>query len=113
MGEPADIQWESGMALEREEKLVDIFRLLSDRGRMRIVLRLHGDGELPVSELAKATGLSPTACSQQLRLLRAARLVGRRREGRRIFYSLFDAHVAELIELVGRHLDEEDEHEVS
>ncbi len=95
------------MSTEREEELTDIFRLLGDRGRMRIVLRLHGEGELAVAELASATGLSSTACSQQLRLLRAARLVRRRREGRHAYYSLFDPHVAELIELVGRHLDED------
>ncbi len=91
----------------REDNLVETFRLLADPGRTRIVLRLHADEELPVGELAAAAGLSPTACSQQLRLLRAARLVKRRREGRHVFYSLFDGHVAELIELVERHLAED------
>lgn len=92
---------------EREEELCEIFRLLADRGRMRIVLRLRGVGESSVAELARATGLSETGCSQQLRLLRTARLVHRRREGRHAYYSLFDDHVAELIDLVDRHLEEE------
>jgi DNA-binding transcriptional ArsR family regulator len=91
----------------REERLTETFRLLADPGRTRIVLELHGEGELPVGELAAATGLSPTACSQQLRLLRAARLVRRRREGRHVYYSLYDSHVAELIELVEKHLAED------
>jgi DNA-binding transcriptional ArsR family regulator len=91
----------------REERLTEIFRLLADRGRTRIVLELHVEDELPVGELAAAAGLSSTACSQQLRLLRAARLVKRRREGRHVYYSLFDAHVAELIELVEKHLAED------
>ncbi len=90
-----------------EEELCEVFRLLADRGRMRIVLHLHATGELGVSELAAAIGLSKTACSQQLRLLRSARLVQRRREGRNAYYSLFDEHVAELVDLVRRHLEEE------
>jgi ArsR family transcriptional regulator, lead/cadmium/zinc/bismuth-responsive transcriptional repressor len=97
---------------EREEELCEVFRLLADRGRMRIVLHLRmadelAVSELAVSELAAATGLSKTACSQQLRLLRGARLVHRRREGRNAFYSLFDEHVAELVDLVRRHLEQE------
>jgi DNA-binding transcriptional ArsR family regulator len=89
-----------------EEDLCETFRMLADRGRMRIVLRLRSTGELSVSDLAAATGLSGPACSQQLRLLRGARLVRRRREGRNAYYSLFDAHVAELVDLVRRHLEE-------
>ena len=92
---------------EHEEELCEVFRLLADRGRMRIVLHLRASGELPVAELASATELSKTACSQQLRLLRGARLVVRRREGRNAFYSLFDEHVAELVDLVRRHLEED------
>ncbi len=92
----------------REERLIETFRLLADRGRMRIVLALHAADELAVGELAAAAGLSPTACSQQLRLLHVARLVKRRREGRRVYYSLFDEHVVELIEVVERHLAEDD-----
>lgn len=94
-------------AAEREEELCEIFRLLADRGRMRIVLRLRAGGELAVAELARATGLSESGCSQQLRLLRAARLVRRRRDGRHAYYSLFDDHVVELVDLVRRHLEEE------
>lgn len=92
---------------EHEEELCEVFRLLADRGRMRIVLHLRATGELAVSDLAAASGLSKTACSQQLRLLRGARLVHRRREGRNAYYSLFDEHVAELVDLVRRHLDED------
>jgi DNA-binding transcriptional ArsR family regulator len=90
-----------------EEELCEVFRLLADRGRTRIVLHLRASGELSVTELARATGLSTTACSQQLRLLRTTRLVHRRREGRHAYYSLFDEHVAELVDLVRRHLEEE------
>ncbi|MBS1676779.1 MAG: helix-turn-helix transcriptional regulator [Actinobacteria bacterium] len=91
----------------REERLAETFRLLADPGRMRMVIALHAEEELAVGELAAAAGLSQTACSQQLRLLRTARLVRRRRDGRHVYYSLFDDHVFELIELVERHLDED------
>ena len=93
---------------EREERLTETFRLLADPGRMRIVLKLHAAEELAVGDLATAAGLSPTACSQQLRLLRTARLVRKRRDGRHAYYSLFDDHVVELIELVEKHLDEDE-----
>ncbi len=105
-GRPGAIA-EASLSSEDEEELCEVFRLLADRGRMRIVLHLQATGELVVSELATATGLSKTACSQQLRLLRGARLVQRRREGRNAYYSLFDEHVAELVDLVRRHLKEE------
>lgn len=91
----------------REERLTETFRLLADPGRMRILVALHAEGELAVGDLAAAAGLSQTACSQQLRMLRTPRLVRRRRDGRHVYYSLFDDHVFELIELVERHLDEE------
>jgi ArsR family transcriptional regulator, lead/cadmium/zinc/bismuth-responsive transcriptional repressor len=97
----AAIRWS-----DREEELCEIFRLLADPGRMRIVLSLRDAGELAVGELAENIGLSITACSQQLRLLRTTRLVHRRREGRRAYYSLFDDHVAELVDLVRGHLNE-------
>ena len=93
---------------EHEEELCEVFRLLADRGRMRIVLHLRASGELPVAELAVGHRV------QQDRLLPAAapaaRMPGwlhRRREGRNAFYSLFDEHVAELVDLVRRHLEEE------
>jgi DNA-binding transcriptional ArsR family regulator len=92
----------------RIERLTETFRLLADPGRMRIVIELHGEEERAVGDLARATGLSPTACSQQLRLLRAARLVRRRRDGRHVYYSLFDDHVVELVEVVERHLAEDE-----
>ncbi len=61
------------------------------------------DGELTVEELAKRAGLTQSATSQQLRLLRQGRLVSVRREGRRAFYRLHDHHVPELLAALRHH----------
>ena len=69
-------------------RLVQAFRLLADPGRLRLVAELLEDRELPVGALARAASLSETAASQQLRLLREAGVVSRRRVGRQILYRL-------------------------
>ena len=70
------------------ERLTDAFRLLSDPGRLRLVVALLEDRELPVRELASVAALSMTAASQQLRILREAGVVRRRRHGRHALYRL-------------------------
>jgi ferredoxin len=70
------------------DRLVTAFRLLADPGRLRLVAALLEDRELPVRELANAALLSETAASQQLRVLREAGVVRRRRLGRQILYRL-------------------------
>jgi DNA-binding transcriptional ArsR family regulator len=70
------------------ERLVTAFRLLADPGRLRLVAALLEDRELPVRELSHAASLSETATSQQLRVLREAGVVRRRRLGRQILYRL-------------------------
>jgi ArsR family transcriptional regulator len=76
-------------------RLAGIFRALSDPTRLRIV-SLLADTELCVGDLAAALDMSQSAVSHQLRTLRDMRLVRRRREGRQIFYTLDDEHVADL-----------------
>jgi ferredoxin len=70
------------------ERLTNAFRLLSDPGRLRLVIALLEDRELPVTELARHSSLSITAVSQQLRVLRDAGVVRRRRDGRHVYYRL-------------------------
>jgi ferredoxin len=70
------------------ERLTNAFRLLSDPGRLRLVISLLEDRELPVHELARLASLSITAASQQLRVLRDGGVVRRRRHGRHVFYRL-------------------------
>jgi DNA-binding transcriptional ArsR family regulator len=74
----------------------EVFSLLSDATRIRIVLLLRG-GELPVSELAERIGKSPTAVSQHLAKLRWGKIVRARQEGTRVYYSLIDEHARSLV----------------
>jgi DNA-binding transcriptional ArsR family regulator len=78
--------------------LAETFKALSDPTRLRIVSLLAG-AELCVCDLAAALGMSQSAVSHQLRTLRDRRLVRWRREGRQIFYTLDDEHVADLFRL--------------
>lgn len=73
-----------------------IFRACGDPERLRILERLM-DGEQCVSELAGASGEGLSTVSQRLRLLRSEGVVGRRREGKHIFYTLADQHVTDLV----------------
>ncbi|MEU9207701.1 metalloregulator ArsR/SmtB family transcription factor [Streptomyces sp. NPDC048415] len=59
----------------------------------------------PVTELAAAVGMEQSAVSHQLRLLRALGLVTGRRDGRRIVYSLYDDHVAQLLDQAVHHIE--------
>jgi len=64
------------------------------------------EGELCVCDLSAVTGLSQTACSHNLRLLRAARLVRYRKQGRNVYYSLDDAHIRLLLDVGLQHVGE-------
>ncbi|MDF1541542.1 MAG: metalloregulator ArsR/SmtB family transcription factor [Anaerosomatales bacterium] len=76
--------------------VADIFAALSDPTRLRILLALSRE-DLCVCDLAVVTGVSSSAVSHQLRLLRDRRLVSFRREGKRAVYRLADSHVAALL----------------
>jgi DNA-binding transcriptional ArsR family regulator len=73
-------------------RLADMFRLLGDPSRLRILLACL-NAPVSVGELAAKTGLSVSLVSHHLRLLRAARLVAARREGKQVFYAGADEHV--------------------
>jgi DNA-binding transcriptional ArsR family regulator len=85
--------------------VADVFRLLGDPTRVRLVDALT-HGERCVCDLAALVGLSESAVSHQLRLLRAARLVRVRRAGRLAFYSLDDHHVVGLLHDTRKHVEE-------
>lgn len=81
-----------------------VFGLLADPGRLRLLVALLA-GEMCVCDLALACGQSESSVSHALRLLRAHRVVHARREGRRAFYSLDDAHVRMLLDLALAHIE--------
>ncbi|SDL28141.1 DNA-binding transcriptional regulator, ArsR family [Nonomuraea jiangxiensis] len=82
----------------------DIFGLLSDPNRLRLLVALL-DGELCVCDLAAVTGQSESAVSHALRLLRAHRIVSARRSGRMAYYRLEDPHVRMLLDLALAHTE--------
>ena len=85
--------------------IADVFKLLGDPTRVRLVDALT-HGERCVCDLASLVGLSESAVSHQLRLLRAAHLVRVRRAGRLAFYSLDDHHVVGLLHDTRKHVEE-------
>lgn len=86
------------------EDVAEVFALLGDPGRLRLLLALR-DGELRVGDLAAVAGASESSVSHSLRLLRAHRVVEVRRVGRMAFYRLSDAHVRTLLEVALAHLE--------
>jgi DNA-binding transcriptional ArsR family regulator len=85
--------------------LAETFKILGDQTRVRLLDALSR-AELCVCDLASLLGLSESAVSHQLRLLRGTRVVRARRDGRMVFYSLDDQHVLSLFQQGLRHVEE-------
>jgi ArsR family transcriptional regulator, lead/cadmium/zinc/bismuth-responsive transcriptional repressor len=83
--------------------LADVFHLLGDPNRVRILIALAG-GRMAVRDVAAVVELSESAVSHALRLLRAHRVVSVEREGRVAYYVLADQHVRELLRLALEHV---------
>jgi DNA-binding transcriptional ArsR family regulator len=88
---------EHHLSTEVAETLADTFRVLGDPTRIRLIAAMAG-AERCVGDLAATVGMSESAVSHQLRMLRAARLVRTRRAGRHIFYTLDDGHILTLFQ---------------
>ena len=84
-------------------ELADVFGLLGDPGRLRILTALAEGGEMCVCDVAASVGMTESAASHALRLLRAHRIVEPRRAGKMAFYRLADAHVRMLIDVAVSH----------
>ncbi len=87
--------------------MADLFGMLSDPSRLRLLMDLEANDELCVTDLAREAGISESAVSHALRLLRAHGIVEMRREGRWVFYSLADEHVRVLLQATVEHLERE------
>ncbi len=85
--------------------LAELFRVFGDTTRIKILYALF-ESELCVNDIAQVVGLSQSAVSHQLRLLKASKLVKFRREGKAIFYALDDDHVRSMIALGMEHVEE-------
>ena len=79
------------------KKLAELFGLLSNPNRVRLVEELSHRGEMDVSSLETELGISHSAVSQHLSLLRAHRIVSERRDGRHVYYRLTQYKLAEWV----------------
>lgn len=85
--------------------MAELFKVFGDSTRMKIINALLKN-ELCVGELASITNTSSSAISHQLRILKQAKLVKYRRNGKTIYYSLDDEHVSQIYEIGEKHLKE-------
>jgi DNA-binding transcriptional ArsR family regulator len=90
--------------VDEANRLADVFKLLGDPTRTRILSALLEAGELCVCDLADAVSVPESTVSHALRLLRTAGIVRNRRDGRQIHYSLADSHVRMLLDISLEHL---------
>ena len=88
------------------ERVAELFSILADPTRIRILHALNMSSELCVCDLAFLVGMSQSAVSHQLRSLRMADVVARRKDGRTMFYSLSDVHVRIMLSNGFEHLEE-------
>jgi ArsR family transcriptional regulator, lead/cadmium/zinc/bismuth-responsive transcriptional repressor len=93
------------MGARTVEALAETFRVLGDPTRVRILDAL-APGELCVCDVAALVGISESAVSHQLRLLRGMRLVRPRRAGRLVYYAVDDHHILELLKQALTHVEE-------
>ena len=91
---------------ETTERLSEVFKVFGDNTRIRILWALF-DTELCVYDISDKVNMSQSAVSHQLRILKNAKLVKSRRDGKQTFYSLDDDHVKTIIEQVLIHAEED------
>lgn len=91
-------------AAEQVDLAVEVFRMLADATRVRLLWALL-DQELAVNDLAAAVGKPGAGVSQHLAKLRMARLVRTRRQGTQVFYRIENSHVRQLVQDAIYHAD--------
>ncbi len=86
--------------------LADLFKIFGDTTRMKILFALF-ESEMCVCAIAELLGMEQSAISHQLRILRNAKLVGKRQEGKNVYYFLLDNHVRTIVAQGYEHIIEE------
>jgi len=85
--------------------LAELFKVFGDSTRIRILSALYGE-ELCVCDIAEVLNMNQSAISHQLKILKQAKLVKNRREGKQVYYSLDDNHVSTIIAMGLEHIEE-------
>jgi len=91
---------------ESLSQVAELFKVLGDRTRTRILHALF-EAELCVCDLAYLLGMTQSSISHQLRVLKQAKLVKNRKEGKVVYYSLADDHVIRIFEQAFEHVNED------
>ncbi len=97
-----------GMDMPEEEVLYDLaelFKVFGDTTRIKILYTLY-ESEMCVCDIAEVLNMTQSAISHQLKVLKQAKLVKNRREGKQIIYSLDDGHIANIISMGIEHVTE-------
>ena len=90
---------------DRLKDLADFFKVFADTTRLRILSVLF-QSEMCVCDLAEVLGMTQSAISHQLRILKQMKLVKNRREGKTVFYSLADGHIQTIMNQGMEHIME-------
>ena len=91
---------------ERAQAIADAFKVFGDKTRIRILFCLQ-DSEKCVEDISSELNMEQSAISHQLRILRGAKLISARKEGRYSYYSLKDAHVSTILQMGLEHSAED------
>ena len=103
MAEYQDSQLYAGLRESDLYILTEFFKVLGNPARIRILLLLM-EQDANVSDLAERLGMTQSAVSHQLNLLKSNKMVRRRRDGKMIFYTLVDEHVQMILEKGTEHI---------
>lgn len=85
--------------------LAELFKNYSDLTRIKILFLLSAE-EKSVNEIASSLNMNQSAISHQLRVLKSAKLIKARKDGKKIYYSLSDEHVYNILNIGIEHLEE-------
>lgn len=85
--------------------VAELFKIFGDSTRMKIICALK-ESELCVCDIANITNSTQSAISHQLRILKQAKLIKARKDGKVVYYSLADSHVVELFRIGCEHIEE-------
>ena len=85
--------------------LAELFKVFGDSTRIRILTVLFGE-EMCVCDIAEALGMNQSAVSHQLRVLKNAKLIKNRKDGKQVFYSLADDHIKSILSQGMEHIEE-------
>ncbi len=104
----ADIVEQVNKVMPQEEQLFDLaelFKIFGDSTRVKILFVLF-ESEMCVCDIAQLLGMTQSAISHQLQVLKKSKLVKYRRDGKTVFYSLSDGHVRTILDQGMEHITE-------